>query len=120
MKKELDALLTELPSTNPAHQFEESSQTVIGPKQPSEYESESLSQSFDLEKNRRNSLDHKGSVKPPRERFYTKEPNFAELAEKDDRLAPFVRIDQQGRGQINFKDPDASRYVPYIYEGHIV
>ena len=45
------------------------------------------------------------------ERFYTVEPNFAELTSKDEKFAAFVKVNEKGRGFIDFKDANASRYV---------
>ena len=50
-----------------------------------------------------------------KERFYTEEPNFAELASKDKKFAAFVKVNEKGRGFIDFKDANASRYIYLIY-----
>ena len=47
----------------------------------------------------------------PRNVYATEEPNFAALAAKDPKLKPFVSLDDNQRGYIDFTDSDACRSV---------
>jgi len=45
----------------------------------------------------------------PRNAYAAEEPNFANLAEKDERLRPYVTVDGGGRGRLDFTDANACR-----------
>ncbi|KAI9144298.1 hypothetical protein BKA69DRAFT_1056763 [Paraphysoderma sedebokerense] len=62
--------------------------------------------------NRENS--NKRSFNPeihPRCRYFNNPPDFAFLASKYPSFAPFVYTSQQGTPTIDFKNPDAVRFV---------
>ena len=55
----------------------------------------------------------------PRNIYASEEPNFAALAAQDPKLRPFVVLDANKRGSINFTDPDACRsdpHTPYMLQ----
>ena len=47
----------------------------------------------------------------PRLKFYAMEPSFADLAQKDKEFGKYVMLDEDGRGCVNFRNPDATRSI---------
>lgn len=47
----------------------------------------------------------------PRLKFYATEPSFAALAQKDKEFGKYVMLDEDGRGCVDFRNPDATRSI---------
>ena len=47
----------------------------------------------------------------PKNRYAEQQPDFAALAEQDEQLLPYVSISTNGKGLLDFTDPEACRSI---------